>query len=510
MYRLLPLGAGVFTFLIYTWTLAPTITWHPAGIDSGDFATAIAVRGVPHPSGYPTYLLLGQLFTQLSFGDIAYRLNLLSATCAALTIAILTLIIHKTISDKHNSPYSHQQTLLVWVCALSASLIFAFSSLFWSQAIVTEVYTLNTLFAAFLLYGFLHLQRESNLFWVASGLAFLWGLSLGNHLSIGLWIPIIFWGVRRIRWSWKWGAITATMFCLGLSVYLTIPIRAASSPPLNWGNATSWQNFWWLISGAPYRQFVFALPWEFIPQRIGAEFFLMAQSFLWGGLFIALLGLLSQFQYDHTFAKYSLITVSLFSIYAIGYNTSDSLVYLLPAWLLITIWLGWGFWVLLEPLTNRITQSHWKYLGALGALFLLPLLPLTLNFSSHNLKNDYEAIQYVHESLQIVEADAIIVTEQDRHTFALWYGRYGLALRSDVAIINHNLLSYDWYRQTLQQNHPNIQLNTLNGQPLSSISAVIAANIQNSPIYLAEIDAPPLPTYTLKTVGPLQHIVDSD
>ena len=69
---------GLLPLIIYIYTLAPTITWRNDGADNGDFATAVAVEGVPHPPGYPTYLILGEAFKLLPFGDIAYRLNLLA------------------------------------------------------------------------------------------------------------------------------------------------------------------------------------------------------------------------------------------------------------------------------------------------------------------------------------------------------------------------------------------------------------------------------------------------
>ncbi|MBW2474999.1 MAG: DUF2723 domain-containing protein, partial [Deltaproteobacteria bacterium] len=44
--------------------------------------------GVPHPPGYPTYTLLGWLFTRLPFGSIAWRVNLLSSVSTAAAAAL--------------------------------------------------------------------------------------------------------------------------------------------------------------------------------------------------------------------------------------------------------------------------------------------------------------------------------------------------------------------------------------------------------------------------------------
>src|SRR5262245_52135793 len=88
---------GFLSFVIYLLTLAPTITWRNEGVDSGDLAAAVAVGGTPHPPGYPTYLVLGGLFANLPYGDVAYRLNLLSAVCAALAVMLIGLTLAQSL-----------------------------------------------------------------------------------------------------------------------------------------------------------------------------------------------------------------------------------------------------------------------------------------------------------------------------------------------------------------------------------------------------------------------------
>lgn len=53
---------------------------------------------------------------------------------------------------------------------------------------------------------------------------------------------------------------------------------------------------------------------------------------------------------------------------------------------------------------------------------------------------------------------AVIVTENDSDTFVLWYGRYDLGLRSDVAVVNKNLGPYAWYQKSLYYTHPRLHL----------------------------------------------------
>ena len=71
----------VIAFGFYLLTLAPTVTL----VDSGELILACHSLGIAHPPGFPLYVLIGHLFAQLPFGNVAYRLNLMSALFAALT-----------------------------------------------------------------------------------------------------------------------------------------------------------------------------------------------------------------------------------------------------------------------------------------------------------------------------------------------------------------------------------------------------------------------------------------
>jgi hypothetical protein len=534
--RILFLSVGLLAFFVYVCTLAPTITWRNDGLDSGDLATAVAVGGVPHPPGYPTYLVLGEVFKLLPLGDVAYRLNLLSAVCAAWTVAVSGLVIHQTLSTatRHQAQPTgepSQSQNLIWLCAVSTSLTLAFSGVFWSQAVIAEVYALNVLFAALLLYGAL-LVQPANETWLAPGLFGLLGLSLGNHPSILLWLPMLM-GNLKARWRWRLAVAAFLAFCAGLSVYLMIPIRAGTFPPVNWGMATTWPNFLWLVSGEPYRQYLFALPWKFVPARIVTELRLLAETFMGWGLPVGFLGLGSLVGRNRPLAGSSLLTFFLISGYAIGYNTTDSYVYLLPAFLIFSVWIGWGLYDLgnaLQKVTTRPSlpqvakESNFAAINRLnlreaeksrlrsgslisGVMLLLPLLSLALNFPHQNISQDSQAYAYAQRSLRLVAHGAVIITEDDPHTFALWYARYGLAWRPDVAIVNSNLLPYAWYRQTLRQTHANLRLSDQSGRPLTTLPAFIELNVSSSPIYLATQQPPTLEGYRLEPLDHLQRVV---
>ena len=88
---------------VYLFTLCPSIYLE----DSAEYVTVAATLGIPHPPGYPLYVLLGKLFTFIPLGSLAWRVNLMSAFFGALTCAFFFLIMQKFFKQisgkKHNN-----------------------------------------------------------------------------------------------------------------------------------------------------------------------------------------------------------------------------------------------------------------------------------------------------------------------------------------------------------------------------------------------------------------------
>jgi hypothetical protein len=167
---------AIFLFLsslfVYLLTLAPTISWG----DSAEFITVAYTLGIAHPSGYPLYTMMGKLFTLLPIGSVAFRVNLMSAVIASLTVVIVFFVTNMITQSKRTG--------------VLASLVLAFSFVFWAHAVRAEVYGLNALFLAIILLIIIKFDssRNINLLYI---LAFVYGLSFTNHLmTIILAVPI--------------------------------------------------------------------------------------------------------------------------------------------------------------------------------------------------------------------------------------------------------------------------------------------------------------------------------
>src|SRR5712692_4753423 len=186
----LPAITGLGVFLIYLRTLAPSIV----GGDSGELITVAYKMGVAHPPGYPLFTMLAKLFTFIPFGTIAWRVNLLSAVCD--TSAAVTLLLAVRCWTRNH-----------WAGLLAGGL-FAFSPLVWRYAVVGEVFALNNLIVALMLYlAVRYSENHDSKFAYLTALVF--GLGMSNHhtclfygFPIVVWIVITgraeLWTIRRL------------------------------------------------------------------------------------------------------------------------------------------------------------------------------------------------------------------------------------------------------------------------------------------------------------------------
>jgi hypothetical protein len=426
----------VAALLVYMLTLAPDITWAHDGADGGDLITAVVTGGVPHPPGYPTYLLLATPWARLPLGNPAWRLNLFSALAAAGAAGLTTLAVARMAELARHSPQ------VAGAAGTGAGLALAFSPLPWSQAVITEVYALGVLFAALLVFlaGMTTScattrdcpYREA-MFGAATGLA------LGAQPTLilaGLLAPFAL-GRQWKGWAWAGLGLAA-----GLLVFLVLPIRASSGSPVNWGNASTLNGFWWLVSAQLYRGYAFALPVSSLGERLVAWASLAARQFTPVGALLAGWGWWRLFKLQRGLAKATLGMFAGWSIFAIGYNTTDSYVYLVPAFVLVAVWLGVG-------LAEVLSRTRWPLVLQWGVVLLLPLAELLLGWSAADVHTDRTAVSFGQAILEQAPPHAILMTGQDAHTFTLWYFRYARGQRPDVTVVDRDLLAMPWYRAAL-------------------------------------------------------------
>ncbi|MFQ5398411.1 MAG: protein O-mannosyl-transferase family [Anaerolineae bacterium] len=416
-------SAVTFTaLLIYSITLAPGLTWANFGGDGGELVTAAVTLGVPHPPGYPTYILLGKLFSFLPMGTAAFRLNLMSAVAAASAAGVVSATALIWLKQAQRP----SEGLTTHLAAASAGLAFAFVPAVWSQAVIAEVYTLNLLFLALFLFLLLTHQRP-----MLTG--FFLGLSITTHLTSLLVLPlalILSPAGRRRR--------LLPGMLLGLTPFLLIPWLAGRDSPVIWGNPATWHGFWWLVSGRIYWNNALSLPVADLGPRLWRWGTAMLRHLTWIWLPLIIAGYEAMPNETRRRARLMALTASGAFVYTIGYNTADAQVLILPAVLLLTLLLAWG-----------LSQMGW----------LAPLLPLTLlllNFNQQDLSKTQQARPLIQSLLAEVPQDAVLITSGNQIIFPLWYFQHVEGLRPDVVLVDADLFAFDWYRQRLGQQQPEL------------------------------------------------------
>jgi hypothetical protein len=448
----------VIAFALYLSTLAPTISWAHDGADGGDLITAAATLGVAHPPGYPTYITLGHLFAQLSIGNVAYRLNLMSAVCMASAAALTALtLIPGPSPDAEKQATGEGSTVGVGVGVLGG-LTFAAAPMIWGQATIAEVHALNTLSVAAIvcLLAPIVFRGESIPTHQLILAFFLWGLGSGNLLTITALVPIMFLAWHRSRIARHRAASLRSFslftfhssliisFLLGLGIYLLVPLRAATHPPISWGNATTWPNFVAQVSAELYRGYVLTVPLNEYPSRLIAFAQLLVTQFGWFGVLLGAIGVWRAFIGPNKNWRGIMLTLALYTIFALGYNTPDSSLYLIPVWWFGAWAIAYGSLEFIQMITRLSFLLHPSSLILL-LIILVPGLTIATNYASMNLSADRAAKDFARTVLTQAPLDAILITRDDAHTFTLWYYRLVESQRPDTTIIDARMAGYAWY-----------------------------------------------------------------
>ena len=429
---------GIILFLvvlsIYIYTLCPTVYLE----DSGELVAVAQSLGIAHPPGFPLFALLGKLFTFLPISSIAWRVNLMSAVFSAASLAILYLTLRKLRINQ----------LISFFCGLCFSLTVTL----WSQSVAAEVYSLNLfLFALafYLLVIWKQAQQNKYLFW----LFFVLGLSLTNHLFLmaGL-LPIFALAVflfNKSKWDYKKILIMFLVFCLGLSIYLFMPIRSLANPEVDFGNPENITNFIRTISRSHYKDVARFSGIDTAKYRMIGDFgFLLEENFGWLMLITGLVGIgcliFKQKKWlliTFGFFLFGSILIIVLRDYEYGFGVMEVFkVYFLPAFYIFSIWSALGFFWLNRILKRFITKPY--YLNTIIIIIAFMIIAGTLfskNFQQNNLSNYYLEHDFTYNLLTGLDQDAVLIIKEDNTNssnflFGLMYWQIAEGVRTDVTI----------------------------------------------------------------------------
>jgi hypothetical protein len=482
-------GAIVFliALLLYNWTLAPTVT----PTDSGELIVVAQGLGVAHPPGVPLWVILAHLASLVPLGNVAVRINFSSALFAALASAILTLVVaelmittsylrtrKRGVPKKKNTYGPRIHLVLICAPALGSGLLLAFSRTLWTYATITEVYTLNTLLVLIVLFLMLRWRRyivadQSDMgvacakhdTWLYTA-AFVFGLALGvHHVTVGLILPalgVLVYRTEGLKFFTSRRLVYATLISIGalVAVYAYLPFAASRSPVINWGNPRSLQEIWWHITGRQYRVFL-----SFSPSLIGTQFLEFCRMLLrefgpaWLplSLVVAFAGLRSAFRQDRTSFWFLFSIVMADLAYALSYEIAeDKDAYYLPTFISVAIAAGFGIRWLIQLNASKAMALQKTYWIAAMAVVLTSATAFAANWPFNNRRHYFIAHDYAENLFSTIEPNGLLLTQDWQVAAPMFYEQEVEQRRTDVKVVDINLLRRSWYFDYLKHAHPGL------------------------------------------------------
>jgi len=187
----------VLALAVYWITMEPTASYW----DCGEFIAVSYKLEVPHPPGAPFFLLIGRLFSFLSFGDetmVAYWINFSSVLAGAFTSMFMfwsvVLFGRKLMGLRKAEDLTTDRTWVLMGAGLVGSLAYTFCDSAWFSNVEAEVYAMSSFFTAFVVWAMLKwdlIEDEARANRWLILIFYMMGLSIGVHLLNLVTIPAL-------------------------------------------------------------------------------------------------------------------------------------------------------------------------------------------------------------------------------------------------------------------------------------------------------------------------------
>lgn len=473
---------------LYTMGAAPTIY---VG-DSGELVAAVHTLGIPHPSGYPLYVLLGKLWTVLlPIGSVAYRMSLFSAACAAAAVALLFL--------------AARALGVARSAAVAAAVLFAASPSYWGEANVQRVYALNGLFVALATLLAARwwsitearddeteerdVRRRDRLF---VAIALVCGVGAANHTFLAVWgLAFALFALSSepaLLRRWKTIFAAAGAAAAGVSLYGFLYFRSRQEPRLDWGNPETFDSLWAVVTRRDFwpRRWISG-PADLVP--IARDFFSsFAAELTWAGAALALIGLVVGFRRRRFVVLPALVALANVAVMASHGSRSDLFLwhrYYIPAYLSAALLAAIGLDLALGWLRARsVSGARLTAVVAIAAaVALVPIRFRDFDRSRYRIAEDYS-----RKLLASLPPGAHLAASDDNILFVLIYLQLVEGVRPDVDLILQGVggelppLRFDPDREALFfTHHPNWRVPELEIVPVGLAYRVVRAGTPVEP-----------------------------
>ncbi len=418
--------------------------------DSAEFVAVARTLGVAHPPGYPLYTLLSAVAVRLPFGTPFFRLSMMSAVFGALAAAVVSLLVWELAHPGGLPPRRRgwSAALTRTLGAVVAGAAFSLSPPVWSASTVPEVYSLSVLIVFGSLYLFVRWRRLSEDGLLQEGLrgerslwvgGLLLGLALAHHLTAMLAIPSAAValeagkaGHARSRSVWR----TLLFMAFGLSLYVYLPLRSAQDPALLWAPIGSLPDLVAHVSGAQYSSRLFAEPLPGVLHNMGSFFSALPRDLTWPVLSLAALGLCVLWVRSKRLFAVLVLEAVLVVWHAVNYRIPDIESYFIPVYAVLAAAVG----LAVAELPSAVSAGARARAVASVALACIASLSLftaaAVEWPARDLSDDTAGRLYLKRLLSEIPEGAVVLAQNDRTIFPLWYSRFVDGERDDIGIVN--------------------------------------------------------------------------
>lgn len=413
---LLPLGVALLVACLHGTALCPTVFLG----DSGELAAAIVVDGVPHPPGYPLFMLMGKAANGLvPWGEPAWRIGWVVVGASSLAAGLWT-------------EASRRLGASPFVAAMIA-VVLATSVPFARQCTRVEVYSVQAaLFAGTFLVAVL--LRENPTSRRASAFWFLMGLSAAHHTTTLATIPGLLFlvgdnGRRRLR-SWQ-------SWCFAMAgPLLTLELlrRGSAQPLLDWGGIRDLPSLGRHVSATVYRSW---LDWP-TAESVGRLIGIAGALLPWPLWMVSCVGFVDR-QVRATFPWVALGTVAAPGcLFAAAYGIPDIAPYLFVPVVAWSPAVGVGI--------ETLSRNWPKPVKLASTLILATGVVVWTAYSrpQWDFSNAVAARELAIGKLDSCPQNAVLVSTGDNDHFPLLYAQVVLGRRTDVQMVNRDLLRHAW------------------------------------------------------------------
>lgn len=416
--------------------------------DSAELTAAVMSGGIPHPPGFPLYLILAKLFCLIMPFDHGFALGLFSAVCGAGSVAVFYLICLNLLKGNLSND------TIARILAFGGSLILVTTASLTAQSTRAEVYTLNLLLfliAFYFLSKLITVNKNGILISRYFILASLFiGMGLANHhLTMLLALPaLIYLAVSlRVKARVIFGSVVALLVPVTLYVYLIF--LAGKSPDLNWGNPTNLGGLIAVITGKGFNTPISAFSISHLSENIAFDISLLYRQIGPIVAVLSLIGLYSAFKTSKRIFSFLLICImfnlfsTIFNEYYYYENTD------LHGYLLISI--------VATIIVSLIGLR--KLIGRIPKRFSIPTISLTLaiavivpayaNIGWGDLRGNYSAKRLAETYIKDCPRGALVITSSYNTYFILKAAQNACGYRKDLLVLNVYLFGQGWYRDDI-------------------------------------------------------------